>query len=443
MRSSSISAGRDEVLRLGAVQTDALDVLGQPVLAEREDRRRRVGVGEEPLGREIHALVGGLGRQHHGHQQLEGRVEFQLGRRRRVARLQTAKDLFALGGVHGVAVSRRAALVRVPAQRRWQPACVAGPHLTAALPGDEACPPLSRPAPRRAPAARALCAADGEVVAGSPAMRMRRYRNGRLTRAFCRAAARQLGQRQHLDAVDRTGWHAQLAAGASVDQHRVHELGGADDGVDRTGLDAQRATDAQFLADEGRGARLLGAVGWIEGLERHVQQRRECANPRFAARRALVDVGLAARDRLGIRPAARVAAFRALRLRQQRVDLVCGRHAHAGLDLTAKAQRRKELAKEIPSIGEIVLADWPEGACASQNPPLRFLCVFAPLRLRLARRPSVRPQAAAARRRRCTRQRSIHCAVSFSCTEFCASRAARPGKSTQSSGWSWLKQENT
>src|SRR5437879_13887082 len=43
----------------------------------------------------------------------------------------------------------------------------------------------------------------------------------------------------------------------------------------------------------------------------------------------------------------------------------------------------------------------------------------------------------------CFRQRPIHSAVSFSCTPFCARRWARAPKSTWSSGWSWLKQENT
>ena len=40
-------------------------------------------------------------------------------------------------------------------------------------------------------------------------------------------------------------------------------------------------------------------------------------------------------------------------------------------------------------------------------------------------------------------QYAIHCAVSFSCTEFCLRRASSAPKSTWSSGWSWLKHENT
>src|SRR5437879_10799267 len=41
------------------------------------------------------------------------------------------------------------------------------------------------------------------------------------------------------------------------------------------------------------------------------------------------------------------------------------------------------------------------------------------------------------------KHRQIHNAVSFSCTPFCARRCASEPKSTWSSGWSWLKQENT
>lgn len=56
---------------------------------------------------------------------------------------------------------------------------------------------------------------------------------------------------QELDAVDRAGWHAQLAAGATVGEHAMHELGGPDDRVDRTGRDTQRAADARCFVDAG------------------------------------------------------------------------------------------------------------------------------------------------------------------------------------------------
>ncbi|KAG0731922.1 hypothetical protein G6F23_014829 [Rhizopus arrhizus] len=53
----------------------------------------------------------------------------------------------------------------------------------------------------------------------------------------------------HLDAIHRTGRHAQVAARAPVGQHRVHVLVRAHDGVDRTGLDTQRTADAMGFVD--------------------------------------------------------------------------------------------------------------------------------------------------------------------------------------------------
>lgn len=48
----------------------------------------------------------------------------------------------------------------------------------------------------------------------------------------------------HPDAVHRAGRQAQAAADALCGNHGVHELRGADDGVDRAGFEAKRAADA-------------------------------------------------------------------------------------------------------------------------------------------------------------------------------------------------------
>ncbi len=90
------------MLGLGLVQADALDVLAQFFLAEREDFLGRVGDREQVPRRGIHADIGGLRRQHHRDQQLERRLVFQLGGGVRVGRLQAQKDFAAFGGVHGV-----------------------------------------------------------------------------------------------------------------------------------------------------------------------------------------------------------------------------------------------------------------------------------------------------------------------------------------------------
>src|SRR5205085_7702791 len=54
-------------------------------------------------------------------------------------------------------------------------------------------------------------------------------------------------RRNHVDAIDRAGRHAQLAADAPVLDHGVHLALCADDRIDRAGLDAARAADAAFL----------------------------------------------------------------------------------------------------------------------------------------------------------------------------------------------------
>src|SRR5437763_15672330 len=99
----------------------------------------------------------------------------------------------------------------------------------------------------------------------------------------------------------------------------MHEPGGADDRVHRTRLDALHAADAGRLVDARDLRRSIEAVDGIERLRFPPEQRRELRHARVAARRALVDVGLAARDRLGVRPTAVIAALGALRLREERV----------------------------------------------------------------------------------------------------------------------------
>src|SRR5205085_12383032 len=54
-------------------------------------------------------------------------------------------------------------------------------------------------------------------------------------------------RRNHVDAIDRAGRHAQLAADAPVLDHGVHLALCADDRIDRAGLDAAPAADAAFL----------------------------------------------------------------------------------------------------------------------------------------------------------------------------------------------------
>ena len=57
----------------------------------------------------------------------------------------------------------------------------------------------------------------------------------------------------HIDAVDRAGLDAEIAAGAFIDNHRVHQLGSTQNRIDRTRLDTLGAANTLVLADVGNG----------------------------------------------------------------------------------------------------------------------------------------------------------------------------------------------
>jgi hypothetical protein len=99
----------------------------------------------------------------------------------------------------------------------------------------------------------------------------------------------------------------------------------AGDRVDRARLDAFRAADAQLRDDPRDPSRGLGAAGGVEPDDRASGRCGEQRDAGDAARRAAIDRRAVADDRGRIGQAAAVAAFRALRLRQQRVDRVDAR----------------------------------------------------------------------------------------------------------------------
>src|SRR5262249_38333962 len=94
-------------------------------------------------------------------------------------------------------------------------------------------------------------------------------------------------------------------------------------------LDAQGAADAARFVDHRDAARSFDAVAGVESPVFASEELRERARARLASRRTLVDARAAGGDRLGVGAAARVAAFPALGLRQQRTDPVGQRGAHA------------------------------------------------------------------------------------------------------------------
>ena len=89
----------------------------------------------------------------------------------------------------------------------------------------------------------------------------------------------------------------------------------ADDGIHRARLNAQRAADAARLIDDGNRAGTLNAVFRVQRQGRCAEQFGKACNAFFAAGRALIDVGIAVCNGLGVVVAARVAALRTLGLR--------------------------------------------------------------------------------------------------------------------------------
>ena len=114
----------------------------------------------------------------------------------------------------------------------------------------------------------------------------------------------------------------------------------ADDGVDRTGLDAQGTADAGvFDYDRHLFRFLLG----IQRFHFAAKQVGQLAYAIHAPRRTLVDVCLARGNRLRVGFATGVAALTALRLRQDRLDLLDHRVA---LDLEPDRRIAEGRAKD-------------------------------------------------------------------------------------------------
>jgi hypothetical protein len=159
-------------------------------------------------------------------------------------------------------------------------------------------------------------------------------------REFPFPVVQRFGNDFHVDAFDRAGGQAQFATGALLGDDRVHLLGGADDGIDRAGLDAQRAADAGVLVDD---RHLLRLFLGFQRLDFAAEQVGQALHAFHAARRAQVDVAfIALGDGFGVGLAAGEAALAALRLRQDGFDLLDQRVA---LDLEldrGKTQRGAE-----------------------------------------------------------------------------------------------------
>src|SRR5690606_41059384 len=109
----------------------------------------------------------------------------------------------------------------------------------------------------------------------------------------------------------------------------MHLLGSADDGINRTGLNTERAAYAELFVYQCYGTFAFKAVDGIDRndwLAKHMCQSRDAFHP---TRRALVVAGAAVGHGFCVRATGRIAALGALRLWQQifkaigeRVDVV-------------------------------------------------------------------------------------------------------------------------
>ena len=138
-----------------------------------------------------------------------------------------------------------------------------------------------------------------------------------LVRTLCKPTNHRndvLGEWAHFNAVYRAGRNTQVAACAFIHDYAVHQLGSAENGINRASLNAFGAADAFSFADVGNLSCSRSAL-CVEGNDRHLEQLCEGMKGFFTTRRAFVN-RFALRNPLCIRFAARVAAFSALGLRQ-------------------------------------------------------------------------------------------------------------------------------
>ena len=106
----------------------------------------------------------------------------------------------------------------------------------------------------------------------------------------------------------------------------MHPLCAAYDCVNRACRDTQRASNTPALVYHRDGQRSLEAVHRIQRQRCEIQQLSQRIDARRAARRALIDLGFASRNRFRVGAATFVATLRALRLWQQSVDTISYGH---------------------------------------------------------------------------------------------------------------------
>ena len=125
-----------------------------------------------------------------------------------------------------------------------------------------------------------------------------------------------------MNALHRAGRDAEIATGTFAADHGMHLLGSTENGIDRTGLYAQRATDTNLFINNHDCFVTVLAVFGVQWLGVFSEQVGKCLYGTFAARRTLVDISLVCGDGFRIRTTAGIGALAALGLWQQLVNLV-------------------------------------------------------------------------------------------------------------------------
>jgi hypothetical protein len=93
------------------------------------------------------------------------------------------------------------------------------------------------------------------------------------------------------DAIDGADGQAQFAAGAQRFNHRMHAFVAADDGIDRAGVQTQRAADAPVFVDKHNGTGRFNAIGGVQRLNGLAGDAAEPLNT-FSAAGWLTDQGV-------------------------------------------------------------------------------------------------------------------------------------------------------
>jgi hypothetical protein len=126
----------------------------------------------------------------------------------------------------------------------------------------------------------------------------------------------------------------------------MHQFAGTQDRIDRTGLDAERASDADLFVDDCDGTGFHNAAFRIQRFRLTIEQIGKCPDRRIPAGRTSVDVGTVTDDRRCIGATAGEAALCALGLGQQGVNAIYHRISFRPETDSGETQQQAESGRE-------------------------------------------------------------------------------------------------